>query len=89
MKHSPWIKCKAIVAIRGKMKHTHKHTTHTVKHGDILICDTQGHTINILLNNSEQTVSDQGDLSVTVGTNKMITSTFKHNMAGSAGDWTY
>ena len=35
--------------------------THTVKHSDIQISDTQGHTINIVPNNSEQTVSDQGD----------------------------
>ena len=41
--------------------------THTIKHSVIQIRDTQGHTINIVPNyrelteNSEQTVSDQGD----------------------------
>ena len=67
--------------------------THTNKNSDIQIGDTQGHTINIVPNSrkltedSEQTVSDQCDQSVTV-TNKMITSTLKHNIAGSAGDQT-
>ena len=46
-----------------RREETDTNRTHMVKHSEIQISDTQGHTINIVSYNSVQTISDQGDQS--------------------------